>query len=274
MTDQPCHCLLCQHPSDEATWDQRDRRIADHIRQYGWSVTGLAEDERSPGWAYSTGLWHTLRSPEVCIFGLPTNTAMTIVNVVADQVREGELLKPDERRADVLTNHDVAIRPVHPAWYRHFFGAAVDFYQAPPLPIVQVFWPDKQGRFAWEQDAEANSRASQPLLWLSPTEHPQGVWTEFDPYEGWPFGTTLPYFSVRTTSAVVEGKAEVAAVVRGHDGSWRFLDGTGDGNATAVTNLRHIANAYPEVAAVADLAHGQRADRAPDGGWVRSALPS
>ncbi|MFE9694336.1 hypothetical protein [Micromonospora sp. NPDC005806] len=138
---------------------------------------------------------------------------------------------------------------------------------------MQVFWPDKHGRFPWEHDAEASCQASQPLLWLSPAEHPRGVWTEFDPYEGWPFGTSLPYFSAHTTLAVVDGTAEITAVVRGHDGSWLFLDDSGEGEATEVTNLRHIANTHPEVVTVADLAEGQRADRASNGGWVRSAVP-
>ncbi|WP_394328218.1 DUF4262 domain-containing protein [Couchioplanes caeruleus] len=38
------------------------------------------------------GIWHTLRSPEVCVFGLPAETAMSIVNVVGDLLRDGERL--------------------------------------------------------------------------------------------------------------------------------------------------------------------------------------
>ncbi|MEV5145784.1 DUF4262 domain-containing protein [Streptomyces sp. NPDC052727] len=75
----------------------------------------------------------------------------------------GPPLVPDQRRDDIYDNYPAVIRPVHESWCRDFFGAALDFYQISPLPMAQLFWPDKEGRFPLEDDAADYSREHQPL---------------------------------------------------------------------------------------------------------------
>ncbi|KDN84886.1 DUF4262 domain-containing protein [Kitasatospora cheerisanensis] len=183
-----CGCLLCDDTGDESAWDARDTRIAANIRDHDWNVNGVAGGGLPGDWSYSIGLWHTLRSPEVSIFGIPSQTGMRIVNVLAREIRAGHPLEPDQRRDDVLGGgFSVAIRPVHPSWYLCFFGAGVDFYQRPPLPITQMFWPDKQGRFPWDEGVEATCRAAQPLLWV-PREESTGPWADSEPVQYRPHG--------------------------------------------------------------------------------------
>lgn len=178
MDDSPCFCLLCA-PTE---WggpvsEERDGRIAKNVVDYGWHVMGVAGDDAPGDWGYSIGLWHTLRSPEVSVFGLPSQTAMRVANAAGAAVRDGNPLEPDQRRGDVLNGYDVVVRPVHPSWYHDFFGAGIDFYQTPPLPITQLFWPDKDGRFPWVDGADERCRTSQPLLWI-PKDETTGPWTE------------------------------------------------------------------------------------------------
>jgi hypothetical protein len=173
----PCSCLLCSNPGDEPTWDNRDRRIADNVREHGWHVAGVYGGH-TEDWAYSVGLWHTLRSPEVCMTGLRAQTAMHLVNAIADQIRGGIGLKLDEPRLDVIKGYAVTIRPVHRSWYLSMFGAGLDFMQTPPWPMTQAFWPDKNGLFPWEDGVENSCRTSQPLLWLDRAEHPASPWTD------------------------------------------------------------------------------------------------
>jgi hypothetical protein len=143
VDDSPCFCLLCAPPADGPAWEERDSRITKSVTEVGWHVMGVGAGDDAPAdWAYSIGLWHTLRSPEVCVFGLPIETGMSVVNAAGAGIRGGLPLEPDQHRDDVLNNYDVALRPVHSSWYWDFFGAGIDFYQAPPLPITQLFWPD------------------------------------------------------------------------------------------------------------------------------------
>jgi hypothetical protein len=177
MGQPECCCLLCAPSANETDLDERDRTVSGSVREYGWHVMGVGGGDAPADWAYSIGLWHSLRSPEVSIFGLRVETMMRLLNVAGREIRDGHPLEPDQRRGDIINDYDVAVRPVHPSWYLDFFGAGVDFYQAPPLPITQLFWPDKEGRFPWDEGAEPYCRASQPLLWI-PKADTTGPWTE------------------------------------------------------------------------------------------------
>jgi hypothetical protein len=268
VNDRSCHCLLCQTPPVEETWDERDQNIAEKIRRFGWNVNGVSGGATAD-WAYSIGVWHSLRGPEVCVFGLPVRTAMDIVNVVGELIRDGERLLDGQRRDDVLNGYDVVVRMAQPRWYRRFFGAGIDFYQRPPMPMAQVVWPDRAGRFPWDDDAEDWCRQSQPRLWMQPADHPPGTWTEYDPYAGWPFRTSLPYTVVHASPGVAAGTAAIGTVLREADGTWWFLETDADRDATEEVKLREIADAHPDAATAADLRPGERADRNPDGTWSR-----
>ncbi|MBU9766202.1 DUF4262 domain-containing protein [Mycobacterium sp. TNTM28] len=42
--------------------EERDNRIAGNVTDHGWHAMGVgAEGEAPADWAYSIGLWHTLR---------------------------------------------------------------------------------------------------------------------------------------------------------------------------------------------------------------------
>ncbi|MGW4822973.1 DUF4262 domain-containing protein [Streptomyces sp. NPDC004227] len=180
MNDSSCFCLLCVPPPDGPAWEERDSRIAASVSEFGWHVMGVGAGGDAPAdWAYSIGLWHTLRSPEVCVFGLRIETMMPILNVAGGEIRNGHPLEADQVRDDILNGFPVTVRPVHPSWYRDFFGAGIDYYQAPPLPVMQLFWPDKEGRFPWDDQVEEYCRASQPLLWIS-KEETSGPWADLD----------------------------------------------------------------------------------------------
>ena len=51
------------------------------------------------------------------------------------------------------------------------------FYRRPPLPILQVVWPNRDGLFPWQPGTDLPFRHAQPWLWLDPKQHPAGVWT-------------------------------------------------------------------------------------------------
>lgn len=268
MNDRSCHCLLCRTPPVEDTWDERDRNIAAKIRRFGWNVNGVSGGSTAD-WAYSIGIWHSLREPEVCVFGLPARTAMSVVNVVGGLIRDGERLHDGQRRDDVLDGYDVVIRMARPPWYRRFFGAGIDFYQRPPMPMAQVVWPDRAGLFPWDEGVDEWCRQSQPRLWMRPDDHPSGGWKQFDPYEGWPFRTSLPYTVVHASPGVAAGTAAIGTVLRDADGTWWFLAADADRDDTEQVKLRDIASTHPDAAMAADLAPGARADRNPDGTWSR-----
>ena len=172
-TDQTCRCHLCE---PGAGLFDHTPAVADHVRELGWHTQGVLGEGEILGWAYSIGLWHSYRSPEVAILGFPAAEANKIINTLGGMARDGEPLRAGQRLAGVFSGYDVVLRDVHRNWYLDLFGQAIGFYQAPPLPFLQVCWPDREGRFVWDDEVGERFRANQPQLWVRPDEHPPGPW--------------------------------------------------------------------------------------------------
>jgi hypothetical protein len=65
-----------------AEWDERDLATERHIAKHGWSVIGVGGDQDPPRWAYSIGLWHSLRSAELVMVGLDVRDMQSWINDV------------------------------------------------------------------------------------------------------------------------------------------------------------------------------------------------
>ncbi|SHN04663.1 DUF4262 domain-containing protein [Actinacidiphila paucisporea] len=168
-----CHCVVCQ---DIDALDPRTQSTVDIIGQHGWQVTGIPADGKGPGWAYTIGLWHQHRMPEVAMFGLDVRSMQTILNDLSQRAVEGQSLDADRERHDVASV-PVVLKPVDYRWYEAFFGTAVGYYRKPPFPFLQVVWPNRAGAYPWQPGGE-DLLDRQPRLDLRPDDHPVGVWTQ------------------------------------------------------------------------------------------------
>lgn len=253
---------------DESSWDVRDRRIARSIRGFGWHVMGVFGDEHDD-WSYSIGLWHSFRSPEVCLLGVPQAAGTRFVNKVGAQIRDGRPLEFGALRDGVLSDRPVEFRAVHRSWHSSLFGAGLDFSQSPPWPVAQMFWPDEAGLFPWEGGADEGCRAGQPLMWLDraehPAEHPAGPWTGAE-LGVWPFRPTMPFHDVFTSRAVLDG-APVGLVARGPDGTWHFVQADAPGPGDVSVQLARVVERCADLFEVAGLAPGGWVQRRSDGSW-------
>ncbi|MFI6429372.1 DUF4262 domain-containing protein [Rhodococcus oryzae] len=179
MTDDPsqCRCILCHDYGDRDEADQAELTIIDNVRQHGWHVVMVPEDEIGPGFAYTIGLSHTHGVPELAMFGIDVHAMHSILNTLGEMAAADGVLADGQKHPDVIVDRHVALRQVDPRWYRTYFGQAINFYRRTPFPALQVAWPDVHDRFHWEAQAEERHRGSQPQLWLPPSEHPAGCWT-------------------------------------------------------------------------------------------------
>ncbi|MEV6020353.1 DUF4262 domain-containing protein [Streptomyces sp. NPDC051997] len=168
-----CHCVLC---TDISELDPRTQATVDTIHRHGWQVTMIPADDAGPGWAYTVGLWHQHRIPELAMFGLDVSMMQTLLNDLARRSIEGQALEADQERHDVAST-PVVLKPVDYRWYKAFFGTAIGYYRKPPFPFLQVTWPNRDGAFSWQPGGEG-LLDHQPRLWLHPDEHPVGVWTQ------------------------------------------------------------------------------------------------
>ncbi|MER7847399.1 DUF4262 domain-containing protein [Kitasatospora sp. NPDC096077] len=179
MTGDPfqCRCVLCHDYGDRDDADHVDLTITGNVQEHGWHVTMVPEDEIGPGFAYTIGLSHTYGEPELAMFGLDVHLMHRILNTLGQKAASGAVLADGQEHRGVGGGQQVRLRNADPRWYRTFFGRAIGFYRRPPLPVLQVAWPDANGRFHWEEQADEGHWESQPQLWLPPGEHPVGAWT-------------------------------------------------------------------------------------------------
>ncbi|ALV38270.1 DUF4262 domain-containing protein [Streptomyces sp. CdTB01] len=168
-----CHCVVCQDVGD---LDARTRSSVATIGEHGWQVIMIPADDQGPGWAYTVGLWHSHRIPELAMFGLDIHLMHSLLNDLARRAVAGPALAAGQKIDDLATVPFV-LEAVDYRWYKAFFGTAIGYYRKPPLPFLQVLWPNREGVFPGQIGGEG-LLASQPRLSLHPDDHPVGVWTQ------------------------------------------------------------------------------------------------
>jgi hypothetical protein len=110
--------------------DDHERRVVDDVRQYGWHVIGIAEDEEGPAFAYSIGLTHSFGHPEVIMFGLPVETMFQAVNVIGEEVRAGRGFEHRDESDGILDGYSVFFRTVARDQYRESSDMPAGFMAA------------------------------------------------------------------------------------------------------------------------------------------------
>ena len=144
--------------------DAIEKKLREDIQQNGWHVLNVSPDRGHPPHSYSIGLFATFEHPEIVIFGLPGATAQKLIDVLADDVKEGESFEPGCRYSHVLKGYDVMFVRVAPETYQKHFGRALDYYGSVSFPVVQMVWPDRNGLYPWESGCDPEIRKLQPVL--------------------------------------------------------------------------------------------------------------
>jgi Domain of unknown function (DUF4262) len=150
----------------EAWLDQEDKATAATIRKFGWHIEyvggGCCDvpgcdggDPSSQRFAYTVGLFG-LGHPELLIFSVTPRAAAGFLNDLGNRIRDGQDFVPGQlltfdgcpRRAVV----EVVPNP------GQIVFAANRHYQRPPeasVPVFQLSYDDRAGRFPWEADYAA-----------------------------------------------------------------------------------------------------------------------
>jgi Domain of unknown function (DUF4262) len=143
-----------------------DEEIARSVAAHGWHCIGVPD--ASPEFSYTCGLLTTFDHPESIIFGLDSETAYTVLSAMVDAIRDGGSFATPGMYDGVLSDLPIAVRTVHPSQHELYLGYAMGHCRytgkAGGLEAIQVFWPDKQGRFPFESECDSEVAAGQPRL--------------------------------------------------------------------------------------------------------------
>ncbi len=242
--------------------DDQDRAILGHIAEFGWSVIGIEEDDEGPSYSFSVGLYHTLGAPELLIVGQKPQTAQGLINHAGELLRNGQRFADGERRDGILGGYPAVFAAVDPRYYREYLGYATWLYRGCDFPVLQIVWPDRDGRFSWDADYPAE------LFWRQRVLGRTDRWPH-----GWPFPDP-PNVATFTTRQIVREKQPIRLVTHDADGAWQFH--TGDpvtAQDAMIVALEQMVQLDPSLVDLGAMDYGWRATRtAVNAAWVREMV--
>jgi hypothetical protein len=141
-----------------------EQSISEGVRKSGFRV--LAISDHLPPFAYTVGLMFTYQHPELVIFGLQ-HARTDILRGMAHLMGQGRRFDaPNEY--ELVPNVKVATRPVHPTQHEFYLGHAMGYCREQGRPgglqAIEVFWPDKQGKFPFQPGCEESVWRQQPRV--------------------------------------------------------------------------------------------------------------
>lgn len=157
----------------QAWLDQEDARVTDIIRRYGWFIQyvgggsctapgcGCGEADQPP-FAYTVGLFG-LGHPELLVLGVDPETAVAVLNELGERIRSGATLVVGQMITFDWWPHRIVPEEVpNPG---EIVYSANRFYDRPDqasVPVLQLSYDDREGRFPWEENYAAPGKQPRP----------------------------------------------------------------------------------------------------------------
>jgi hypothetical protein len=253
----------CAHERARGPWDQW---VHDTIAEAGWAVVAISGE--TP-YAFTVGLWHSGQQPELAMFGLREQDMQIWLNTCAKLLTARGGVADGEPFDGVLERFPVQVRGVDASWHRSLFGPMCGYYGAVDVPVRQLVWPDRDGRWPWDAAATATCRERQPQAWVPVDQHTAGPWRLVGELSAqWPFPHLEPDATVMASPEVVAGTLPIVAVTHDADGGWDFLDERGYADeATGWVYFGELYKSQPWLARFADLPQDSQAWLDDDGEW-------
>jgi hypothetical protein len=253
-----------------------DERTIEHVEEFGCSVIHVEKTSEGRAWSYTVGVYDTCGKPEVISIGLLQDTAHTLLNEAAVELRKGTDLASGRHR-DMIGEVECEFRPVDPKWVRHLMGWAGWYYGGEDFPVLQAVYPDRENRFP--EDEGFKEYFTQPLMQPGApmTRVEEDFWASNDPKSSlfdWKFPDP-PHAGVYLSNAVNSGAEEVTYVSHDlDDGAWQFLGDSMSDSGAVLSCFHHPIDKDPSLKELTDLPVGWYAEReGPGAPWVRGELP-
>lgn len=147
------------------TWDNEyERKLLENVERVGWQATNVLGDEEGPGFAYSIGFPHSFGVPEILIVGLDSSRAYDLLRTVAEAAASDPGLDVPSLSAVHVDGHPCRFLPVPRTRYADFVLSAIWFHEGSEFDLLQLVWPDAEGRFPWHGEVRPEVRRVQPVL--------------------------------------------------------------------------------------------------------------
>lgn len=114
--------------------------------------------------AFTLGLFHLRQRPEILAFGLPEELAGQVLELVADDVEDGVEYEVGQKHEGIVHGYPVTFGRVTKAQVRALLPELVSAYGTDDVPVLQLVYPDRQGRWPWDPGVREGFSEGQPVL--------------------------------------------------------------------------------------------------------------
>jgi hypothetical protein len=173
LTDSPPY----QDPFDRSSVElsENDKNLLMDVKKYGFNIMLVGEEDPAHDhppkvptwpypWAYSIGLYHTYRHPEMIVVGLPEDLLGSIVSRLGNRVLAGDRFQPGQEYDEIIQTYRCVFLPVAEIAYPKFLNYATLFYRGFAFPALHCVWPDSDGQYPWERHPHPGHPDRQPNL--------------------------------------------------------------------------------------------------------------
>jgi hypothetical protein len=144
--------------------DGFERGILENVRDHGWSVVLIPEDQEGPGFAFTVGLEHSFDHPELVMIGQKLENMHGIINAAGERIRGGDIVQTGVPTDNVLEGYDAVFLEIDQTHFPEWLGTARWFYGGDNFRALQLVYPDRLSRFPWDAGVHPDFVAAQPIL--------------------------------------------------------------------------------------------------------------
>jgi hypothetical protein len=246
--------------------------VREHYVHIVWVPAGDGPDE--PIFAYTVGLWHQARHPELVITGQKPELMHRSLNDAAEWVRAGHRLTPGMSAEGIIGGFPVAVEALTQQAVHETVTYSGWFHRT-PVDAVQLVWTDLDGIWPWQPGAHELTRDRQPESWRVPSSRTGALARDPD------WVMPAPADTLVFSCAHLQAGATVAHVIRERDDrrgeDWQVLCDGEHADLPAehvrLVHLSHLVRAAPSLRDLSDLTLGESAIRShPWEPWRRSPV--
>lgn len=148
--------------------NDHERCVLAKVEKFGWHCTSVIPrgGENTPRFTYSVGLYQSYSQPEFIIFGLESKVAYSLLDALADAAAAGAMYPLDKPCSELIKGYDCVFVEVPRHRFNDYVFSALWFYAEVQFPLYQLVWPDKDGRYPWNEAYLDDPQHRQPVLAL------------------------------------------------------------------------------------------------------------
>lgn len=147
------------------------KKIIANVRTHDFHVVAIREENDTPQFFYTIGLYYQFQHPELLIMGLDVNVAHDILMRAHALIKSGGTIQPWTNLPIDMTHTPMRSVPIDASNYSSFLGFGMWFYRSlggsrpDTFPAIQFIWPDVWNQiYPWEAGYDKGFFDAQTVL--------------------------------------------------------------------------------------------------------------